>query len=157
MKLTFTKKRGKLDALWIERIDSLGERIDCPKQGIIPHDMVHVAVEKVVTGSGSLSRVADGETVAFRMTRQDEAEAIERLVETMQAEAWSSRTPAFRRSAPGDLLALYHISCSARSHTCLPVSEAEIELIRQEIDMLTEQWAAVPVGGSLTLVLGDLA
>ena len=32
-----------------------------------------------------------------------------------------------------------------------------MERIRQEIDMLTDQWTAIPVGAPLTLMLRDLA
>ncbi len=45
MKLGFTKGSGKFDRLDIVAADGPRAPIDCPKQGIIPHDMVHFAVE----------------------------------------------------------------------------------------------------------------
>ena len=43
MTMIFTRRDGKYDLLEIIRADGGIERIDCPKQGIIPHDMVHFA------------------------------------------------------------------------------------------------------------------
>lgn len=48
MQLSFHKRAGKYDDLLIERADGTTEAIQCPKQGMIPHDMVHYAVEKCV-------------------------------------------------------------------------------------------------------------
>ena len=45
MRLTFAKGTGKYDHLQIERGGLPLEMIQCPKQGIIPHDMIHYAVE----------------------------------------------------------------------------------------------------------------
>ena len=57
MKLTFTKQAGKFDNLLIERDNHSRETIHCPKQGIIPHDMVHYAVEKLSLAKGSYQRL----------------------------------------------------------------------------------------------------
>ena len=45
MKLVFTKGAGKFDAMEVVRIGQPSEVVECPKQQIIPHDMVHYAVE----------------------------------------------------------------------------------------------------------------
>jgi predicted nucleic acid-binding protein len=57
MKLTFTKGSGKYDRLDIVAGDGARPPIDCPKQGIIPHDMVHWAVEAEVAAAGFLRLV----------------------------------------------------------------------------------------------------
>ena len=146
MRLTFTKGRGKHDDLVIERRGQPPESIACPKQGIIPHDMVHYAVESVLTHRGFLSLVAEGQTVGFATSGED-SEAIERLVETFQAEMWGGRVPA------ADLLATYEHACGARGHASAPVSAADVDAIRARLDELTARWADVPVSGSLTLEL----
>jgi hypothetical protein len=151
LKLTFKKKAGKTDELLIERNDGSKEVIPCPKQGIIPHDMVHYAVEKVVSRRGFLSRLAAGEVAEFRMSREAEADAIERLVESIQAEMWSGRVPA------EEVVALYQHACAARSHPHFPVSAGDIQLIRSEIDQLTAEWEAVAVHSSLVLTLDAAA
>ena len=59
--LRFTKGGGKTDLMEVIREDGSAERVDCPKQGIIPHDMVHFAVEDVLHVRGFIGRVAEGE------------------------------------------------------------------------------------------------
>lgn len=146
MRLTFTKGAGKFDALVVERDGMAAERIDCPKQGIIPHDMVHYAVEHEL-GRGFLALVAGGAAAAFTTMGGEAEEAIERLVECFQAELWGGRVPA------DELLASYAHACDARGHGVLPVTAAEVEAIRASLDRLGSEWAAVPVGGSLVMAL----
>lgn len=145
MRLTFTKREGKYDDLVVERDGRPLEAIACPKQGIIPHDMVHYAVESIVAERGFLSLVADGQAAGFQVAGDETSEAIEQLVETFQAEMWSGRVPA------EDLIAMYEHACHARAHAVAPVSPTDVALIRARIDELTSQWSAVPVGGALTL------
>jgi hypothetical protein len=147
VKLIFTKRAGKFDDLLIRRDDNSQETIHCPKQGIIPHDMVHYAVEKIISRKGFLTKIADGEIAQPRMAFEVDAEAIERLVEAIQAELWSGRVPF------EEVVTLYQQSCHARSHPFFPVSEEDIQLIRQEVDALTAEWGTVPVQGSLILSL----
>jgi hypothetical protein len=145
MRLTFTKRDGKYDDLAIARPDGPPEKIQCPKQGIIPHDMVHFAVESAVAHRGFLGMVADGNAAEFATQGGDSEEAIERLVECFQAEMWGGRVPA------ADLLATYELACEARGHPPAPVSADDVDRARARLDELTAEWAAVPVNGSLTV------
>ena len=145
MRLTFSKRDGKYDDLLIERADRSSETVRCPKQGIIPHDMVHYAVESILAHRGFLSLVSDGQPAGFATTGADSEEAIERLVETFQAELWGGRVPA------EELLATYEHACAARGHSPVPIAAGEVDGIRDRLDALTAQWAAVPVNGSLTV------
>ena len=145
MRLTFTKRDGKYDDLVIERPGDPDTAIQCPKQGIIPHDMVHYAVESALAHRGFLGMVADGESAGFATTGGDSEEAVERLVECFQAEMWGGRVPA------EELLATYQLACEARGHSATPVSLDDVERIRMRLDELTAEWAAVPVNGSLTV------
>jgi hypothetical protein len=147
MRLTFTKGDGKYDVLAVEREGAAAETIRCPKQGIIPHDMVHYAVESMLAHRGFLGLVAEGESAAYTTLGGESEEAIERLVETFQAEMWGGRVPA------ADLLATYEHACGARGHAPVPVSADDVEAVRARLDDLTERWSQVPVGGSLTLEL----
>ena len=144
MQLAFTKGSGKYDRLEVLRDGAAPALIDCPKQGIIPHDMVHYAVESVMAARGFLSSLADGAPATFAPGGES-AEGIERLVETIQAEAWSGPAPA------ADVIALYEITCEARGSKVIPVDEAAIDAIRARMAELTAQWSAVPVGSTLTL------
>lgn len=145
MRLTFTKLGGKYDDLLIERPSCAPETIQCPKQGIIPHDMVHYAVESTLGHDGFLGMVAGGDAAVFATQGGDSEEAIERLVESFQAELWGGRVPA------DELLATYELACDARGHPPVPVSAQDVERIRDRIDALTADWAALPVHASLTL------
>lgn len=146
MKLIFTKRAGKADLMEVIRPGKPSELVDCPKQGIIPHDMVHYAVEHTLDARGFLTRVKDGEAAAFQMEHDEHSDAVERLVEVFQGDAWSGGdSPAL------DLLAMYRVTCNARSCPMLDVDEAAILEVRDVIADLTEQWKAVPVGGLLEL------
>lgn len=148
MKLIFTKGAGKYDLMDVQREDGSSEQVRCPKQGIIPHDMVHYAVEHTLRARGFLARVGEGEAANFRMTAQAESDAVERLVEVFQGDAWSGG-----QSSPADLLALYRVTCRARECPQLPLGAAEVEAVRSAIRALDEQWQAVAVGGALELSL----
>jgi hypothetical protein len=146
MKLVFTKGAGKFDKLEVVRTGRPPAQVDCPKQGIIPHDMVHYAVEHTLGARGFLSRVQDGEAAAFQMASSAQSDAVERLVEVFQGDGWSGgATPA------ADLIEIYRVTCQARACPMLEIDQAAIAQVRAAISDLTRRWAAVPVGGSLEL------
>lgn len=140
----FEKRDGKYDAMFVERAGAL-EEIPCPKQPPIPHDMFHYAIERVLQMRGFIHRAAEGEGVGFRMSHEDESEAVERLVETMQADSWSGRPPA------SDVIGLFHTTCEARGTQPIALTEDAIVAIRSEIDRLATEWSAVPARGRMIL------
>lgn len=148
MQLIFTKGPHKYDWLDVVRSDGSAARIECPKQGIIPHDMVHYAVESQLEARGFLGRVKAGEEADFRMGAHPESDAVERLVEVFQGDGWSGG-----HSSPDDMIALYAVTCEARQCPMLAIDAALMEAVRARIAELTEQWNAVPVGGTLSLTL----
>jgi hypothetical protein len=141
----FTKGPAKLDRLDIIRPDGSVEQVDCPKQRIIPHDMVHHAVEAIVGARGFITRVAAGEAAGFEMRGNDESDGIERLVEVVQGDAWSGG------SEVQDFIDLYRVTCDARDCSPLPIDAATVIAIRARIAELQRAWDALPVGQSLTL------
>ena len=149
MKLIFTKGAGKFDRLVIEAPDGPRPAIDCPKQGIIPHDMMHWAVEAEVAAAGFLRLIAEGGDSGQRAALGiPAAESVERLVEMFQGEGWSG--------APvpdAEFTALYATTCGARGDTPLPITGALIAAIRARIARVSAQWAGVAVGGQLALEL----
>ncbi len=148
MHITFTKGAGKFDRMDIERADGSRESIDCPKQRIVPHDMVHYAVESTLRERGFMTRVKEGEAANFRMSAEPVADAVERLVEVIQGDAWSGgATPA------QDMLDLYRVTCDARACPCLPISAQDVDVIRALMRSLDAEWHALPVGGAMTLML----
>lgn len=149
MRLLFTRLPGKMDLLTITRADGTTSRVDCPKQGMIPHDMVHYAVEKHVASDGFLTRVAAGAGLGFADGQAASAEPVERLVEAMQADVWSLGGNA----DVAELIGLYQLSCEARGHAALPIGPEDIAAIRHEMAELATRWACVPLHGSLELLL----
>jgi len=145
MRLVFTKRAGRNDELAIHGPDGAPQVISCPKQGIIPHDLVHYAVESVLHHRGFLSLVADGRTLAFTTTGGESEETAERLVEVFQAEMWGSRV------ADADLLDTYVHACACRGHSAFPLAIAEVSAIRARLDDLTSRWERVRLNGSLSL------
>ena len=145
MRLTFAKGTGKYDDLRIERETLPVETIRCPKQGIIPHDMIHYAVESIVPHRGFLSLLREGKPASFSTVGDANADAIERLVETFQAEMWGRPVPV------ADFLATYEHGCTASGHAIAPVSAEDVEAIRVKIDELSAAWEDVPAKGQLTL------
>lgn len=147
MKLTFIKGAAKYDQMLVHR-GSATETVECPKQRIIPHDMVHYAVESTLQRRGFLSRVRDGEDASFQMGGESESDGVERLVEVFQGDAWSGGA-----STPEDMLAMYQVTCRAWSCPPLAVTPDDIVAVRQCITDLDRQWQALPVGHRMDLEL----
>lgn len=148
MKLIFTKGSGKYDLMEVLRPGRETEQVQCPKQRIIPHDMVHYAVEKTLQTRGYLGRVKDGEAAGFRMQQEAHSDAVERLVEVFQGDAWSGGG-----SSADEMIDMYHVTCHARGCPALPLDQLLVQAVRTTIADLTAQWQALPVGGALHLEL----
>lgn len=148
MQLVFTKGAGKCDRMEIARADGAVERIDCPKQRIIPHDMVHYAVESTLEKRGFLTRVREGERADMRMRGEAESDGVERLVEVIQGDAWSGGA-----SDAAAMLDLYRVTCDARACPMLDIGPKDIEAIRVRMAELTAHWDTLSAGQSLTFSL----
>lgn len=146
MQLIFTKGAGKHDRMEVIREGAPSQQVDCPKQGIIPHDMVHFAVESVLRKRGFVTRLAAGETLDERMGAQAESDGVERLVEVFQADGWAGWN-----SAPTDMLDVYRVTCEARQCEPLAVDTQDVEAVRERILALTARWQATGVGQSVAL------
>jgi hypothetical protein len=148
--IIFEKRKGNYDAMLVDRGMGL-EETPCPKQRPIPHDMFHCAVETVLTKCGFIHRYARGEGQGFRMAAEPTSNAVERLVETMQADCWSGRPDV------KEVIDLFGVTCAARGDTPFPLDGALVLAMRAEIDRLTALWDPLPVGGRLELIVGDIA
>lgn len=148
MQATFTKGRDKFDRMTVQRADGSVEHVDCPKQRIIPHDMVHYAVESTLLRRGFLGRVRDGESAGFGMQAEAESDGVERLVEVFQGDAWSGGGTPLQ-----EMIDLYQVTCRERACPPLSVTVGDMQAVRECIEQLDRQWQALPVGGSLTVEL----
>jgi len=144
MQLVFTKGADKFDRMDVLVDGVCTTTVQCPKQGIIPHDMLHLAVEATLQRRGFIARTLDGDASGFRMTSTAESDGVERLVEVLQADGWAGWT-----NEPAALLELYAITCEARRCAPLPIGEPEILAVRERIHQLTAAWQSVQIGESM--------
>jgi hypothetical protein len=146
MKLIFTKGTGKYDTMRVVRPNRLDESIECPKQRIIPHDLMHFAVESSLRKKGFLNRVRAGESAGFAMQAEAESDSVERLVEVFQGDEWSGGT-----SSIAEMIDMYQVTCLARGCPPISIDEEIILTIRSRIASLNAQWQGTPAGQSLEL------
>ena len=101
MKLIAEKKtaRDKLDELLFVRRDGSTTRCQLPRQGTLPHDLIHYVVEsRLPFRNGFLGLIAAGADAAFvlkvvhdKQNPQVETEAVqvESIVEALQTQLWA--------------------------------------------------------------------
>lgn len=100
MKLIAEKlgKGDKNDRLRFVRADGSEAQIAMPRQGALPHDLVHFVVESALTSKhGFLSQIASGSDAGFVMkvvhdcsnpAVETEAVQVEAMVEALQTQLW---------------------------------------------------------------------
>jgi len=148
MQLIFTKGAGKYDRMDVIVDGLCTNSVQCPKQGIIPHDMLHFAVEATLQRRGFIIRTLEGDASGFRMSSTVESDGVERLVEVLQADGWAGWT-----SDPSALLELYRVTCEARHCAPLSIGEPEILAVREHIHRLTTAWQSTKIGESMPISL----
>ncbi|MEY4237701.1 MAG: hypothetical protein RL339_302 [Pseudomonadota bacterium] len=161
MEITITKGQAE-DRIAIVHAD--GRRMDTtfPKKGLIPHDAVHLFVERELGlktafwGMVSAGRhpeeiagiaKAAGHASASRNTMPDESIVellqAERLVECFEADQWSGSSGAVE-----DFLAMAEVACNS-SHVPLPAMDAgQVGVIRAQVVEFARDWIAAPLGHS---------
>lgn len=159
MEITITKGQAE-DWIAIDHDD--GRRMDTtfPKKGFIPHDAVHLFVERelglngafwgMVAGGRHPEEIAGiakaaGHASASRNTVPDgsivELLQAERLVECFEADQWSGSSGAVE-----DFLAMAQMAC-ASSHVAMPaIGAGEVQAIRMAIVEFARGWMAAPIG-----------
>ena len=151
---------------WIEarRKDGSVARENLLHKGPVAHDLVHYVVETelgfdrafwglVAAGNAPESIAgmakAAGHASAKRADKPNpnfvEAIQVERIVESFEAELWSSG------SDNGALRAMAEAGCDQSLVATPSLSDEAIERTRARLAQLAEQWIALPVGGSLML------
>ena len=158
MKLLARKlgKADKSDLLVCTRADGSTTQVDMPRQGVLPHDLVHCVVESALPfRHGFLSQVADGASIAFESgvsTVQGpqrhvvESGQVESIVEALQSQLWAG---AFDRTSFLEGVAL---ACASRQlpAPAWPAIDLEAELFERAV-RLNQEWTQVPPHQSMTL------
>jgi hypothetical protein len=158
MKLIATKqgKADKYDQLRCVRRDGSESTCPMPRQGILPHDLLHYVVENGMRWRhGFLGQVAAGRDIDFaaeyahdpdNREAADQVIQAEALVETLQAQLWSGAFDAgmFMDGLLG--------ACAARGRNAPDLSGVDLEEVfyRRAVE-LGARWQQVPFYGSLEL------
>jgi hypothetical protein len=150
MQITITKGQAE-DRIAI--VLANGRQLDStfPKKGFIPHDAVHLFVERELGLNNAFwGMVASGNhpeeiASASRNTVPDAAIVellqAERIVECFEADQWSGSS-----SAVDDLIAMAAVACNS-SHVPLPdLDGAQVAAIRAQIIAFAQDWMAAPLG-----------
>ena len=158
MQITFTK--GQTED-WITAIRADGSRAETrfPKKGPVPHDAVHLLVERgfalemgfwgmVAAGHhpehlAALAKAA-GHASASRAEEPDasivELIQAERLVECFEADLWSGG------GDDATLNAIARTACGYSQVPMPPLADGALAQIRAELAEFAQSWIAAPVG-----------
>lgn len=158
MKIIATKqsKSEKYDLLRCVRRDGTETATTMPRQGVLPHDLIHYVVECALRyDHGFLGLVAKGADIGFTIeqthdihNRQiaDQAIHAEAIVESLQAQLWSGGfdTQQFLDGLEG--------ACAARERSVPNLGGLDVrEKLYQRAVELGKRWQEVPYHGSLEL------
>jgi len=157
MKLTATKsaKADKLDHLLCTRADGTSTSVAMPRQGVLPHDLIHFVVESTLGYRHAfLGEVANGADIAFAMQMSHdlahtapspELSQAEAIVESLQAQLWSG---AFDQAMFEEGL---RSACAM--HGCVPpqLDAAHGRQLYDAVIALGQRWRQVPFHASMTL------
>jgi hypothetical protein len=149
-------KSDKLDRLRYLRADGSSTETAMPRQGTLPHDLIHYVVE---TGlglrNGFTGLVARGANATFAMQTTHEpagkdvaAEAIqvEGIVEALQTQLWSGQFDQ------DDFLEGVRTACLVRDCPTFVFADAAAgQRLFDRALALNAEWMAVPYHGALTL------
>lgn len=158
MKIIASKqsKSDKYDLLRCVRQDGTETATTMPRQGVLPHDLIHYVVESVLRyDHGFLGLVAKGADIGYTMeqthdihNRQiaDQAIHAEAIVESLQAQLWSGGFDAqqFLDGLEG--------ACASRGRSVPNFGGLDLhkELYQRAVE-LGRRWQEVPYYGSLEL------
>jgi hypothetical protein len=150
-------KSEKNDLLVCTRADGTTTQVEMPRQGILPHDLVHFVVETALPfRHGFLSQVADGASIAFDSGVSHvqgperhivESGQVESIVEALQAQLWAGAfdLPSFQEGVT--------LACASRKLPApeLPAIDLEAALF-ERAHRLGAEWRQVPPQQTLALV-----
>jgi hypothetical protein len=157
MQVSFKKGVGNVDWLDCVRQDGSTTRCPMPKQGILPHDLVHYVVEStlelrrgfyglIAAGVGFPKSAPPWDADQFEIDDLTEALQAESLVECFQAEMWNGFQPS------ENFLNILEVTCQQR-HVARPAQATaeNLDRVRSQLQHFTQIWNALPVGEALQI------
>lgn len=155
MQVYFKKCDGKVDWLECVRQDGSTTRCPMPKQGILPHDLVHYVVEStlelrrgfygiIAAGVGFPKSAPPWDADEFAIDDLTEALQAESLVECFQAEMWNGFQPS------ENFLEILAVTCQQRHVPGLTqATVGNLDRVRSQLQHVTQTWEALPIGEAL--------
>jgi len=153
-------RTDKLDRLQCVRGDGSSTTTSMPRQGILPHDLVHYVTESTLGWRhGFLGLVAAGADIGWTMTRThdpaaqdlaDQAIHAEAVVESLQAQLWSG---AFDEEL---FLDGVRSACAARGRGVPALPPGVGQALFERALTLNARWQQVPFHGMLELDMPGL-
>ena len=156
-KIAFTRGKAKTDHLVFKAADDVVVELDNPKQGILPHDMIHLAVERSFPFKGFLSLVFEGHDpsqtlevihgIAPKLVEPYPVSSwvTESLVESIQACLWS-KTEDF-----DEFRYVFDKACEARNIRTTKIDREDFKNCLQLIKRWSHDWEQISVGEKLVL------
>jgi len=163
MKIIATKlsRNDKYDQLRCIRLDGSETGTTMPRQGILPHDLIHYVVESALGyDHGFLGLVAKGADIGFAMEvshdignpkASDQATHAEAIVESLQAQLWSGSFDAamFEAGLEG--------ACAMRSRAAPELGGIDVRTqLYGAVIALAERWQGLPFHASMELDMPGL-
>jgi hypothetical protein len=149
-------KSEKADRLRFIRADGTETQCAMPRQGTLPHDLVHYVVESALPlRHGFLSLVAAGSDAGFVMkavhdpsnlTVETEAVQAEAIVEALQSQLWAG---AFDSES---FLQAAHLASASRGQPAHAFAGVDPASLYHNALQLLEQWNQVPFHHNMQLV-----
>ncbi len=146
---------GKYDRLRVLRDDGSETGCDMPRQGVLPHDLVHAVVEsRLGLREGFLGLIAKGADIAFAEKnfrdyidpeRHFEVAQAESVVEGLQTQLWNGEYDfsAFIAGVQG--------ACAMRGVAMPVMTEADGQAMFDTAVRLNGQWQQVPAKAEFSL------
>lgn len=161
MKLILTRRgrTDKYDDLRCVRRDGSATGCAMPRQGILPHDLVHYVVESTLGWRNAFyGMIAGGTDIGPAMEQAhdpdnaallDQAIHVEAIVESLQAQLWSGAFDAamFAEGVRG--------ACTVRNRSVPALPPDAGRRLFDAVLALDERWRQVPWHGTLELELPD--
>lgn len=149
-------KTEKSDLLVCTRDDGSSTQVAMPRQGVLPHDLLHFVVETALPfRHGFLSQVAGGAGIGFDAGQSYvlgparhvmESAQVESIVEALQSQLWAG---AFD---PHAFLEGVRLACESRGQPAPALAPLDFKaLLFDRARELHAQWMAVPQQQSMTL------
>ena len=152
-------RNDKLDRLRCIRRDGSETATAMPRQGILPHDLVHYVVESGLGWrDGFLGVVAAGADIGFAMQQThdlanrmsaDQAIHAEAVVESLQAQLWSG---AFDEAL---FLDGVRGACEVRGRSVPQLPAGIGSVLFEQALALNTRWQQVPFHGALELEMSE--